>query len=57
MNALSRLYELAELYDHSTYPLELHNLAADSRVVDQGGFMESKMFRWMVEMSNFSAFS
>jgi arylsulfatase A-like enzyme len=47
-----RLYEPAELYDRSADPLELHNLAADPRFVHQARFMESQMFRWMVETSD-----
>ncbi|KAF3387676.1 hypothetical protein F1880_000764 [Penicillium rolfsii] len=50
---LLELYELAELYDRSTDPLELHNLAADPRFVHQARFMEDQMFRWMVETSDF----
>jgi arylsulfatase A-like enzyme len=52
-----RLYEPAELYDRSADPLELHNLAADPRFVHQARFMESQMFRWMVETSDLLPYS
>jgi arylsulfatase A-like enzyme len=52
-----RLYEPAELYDRSADPLELHNLAADPRFVHQARLMESQMFRWMVETSDFLPYS
>ncbi|KAJ5675468.1 hypothetical protein N7462_008365 [Penicillium macrosclerotiorum] len=52
-----RLYEPAELYDRRADPLELHNLAADPRFVHQARLMESQMFRWMVETSDFLPYS
>ncbi|KAJ5734505.1 hypothetical protein N7493_003291 [Penicillium malachiteum] len=48
-----RLYEPAELYDRKADPQELHNLAADPRFIHQARLMESHMFRWMVETSDF----
>ncbi|KAJ5090802.1 hypothetical protein N7532_009486 [Penicillium argentinense] len=48
-----RLYEPAELYDRHADPKELHNLAADPQYVHQARLMESRMFRWMVETSDF----
>ncbi|KAJ5100479.1 hypothetical protein N7456_006531 [Penicillium angulare] len=48
-----RLYEPAELYDRRADPQELHNLAADPQYKHQAQLMESQMFRWMVETSDF----
>lgn len=52
-----RLYEPAELYDRRADPQELHNLAADPKFVHQARLLESQMFRWMVETSDFLPYS
>ncbi|KIX10584.1 uncharacterized protein Z518_01668 [Rhinocladiella mackenziei CBS 650.93] len=48
-----RLYEPAELYHRINDPEEMHNLAADPNYVAVGRSLESEIFRWMVEESDF----
>lgn len=48
-----RLYEPAELYSRADDPQELHNLAADPAHLDIARTMESAMFKWLVETSDF----
>ncbi|OKL58749.1 hypothetical protein UA08_06243 [Talaromyces atroroseus] len=52
-----RLYEPAELYHRPQDPHELHNLAADPEYAHVARSMESLMFRWMVETSDFLPFT
>lgn len=47
-----RLYEPAELYDRKADPHELHNLASDPRHEHMARYLQSQMFRWMVETSD-----
>ncbi|CAO3686101.1 unnamed protein product [Umbelopsis vinacea] len=48
-----RLYEPAELYSRADDPRELHNLVADLAHLDIARTMESAMFKWLVETSDF----
>ncbi|GKZ39287.1 hypothetical protein AbraIFM66950_012231 [Aspergillus brasiliensis] len=47
-----RLYEPAELYNRTEDPLELHNLAAEPEHIPMARYLESQVFRWMVETSD-----
>ncbi|OJJ67130.1 hypothetical protein ASPBRDRAFT_187137 [Aspergillus brasiliensis CBS 101740] len=47
-----RLYEPAELYNRTEDPLELRNLAAEPEHIPMARYLESQVFRWMVETSD-----
>lgn len=47
------MYEPAELYSRADDPRELHNLVADLAHLDIARTMESAMFKWLVETSDF----
>jgi arylsulfatase A-like enzyme len=48
-----RLYEPAELYSRINDPQELHNLASNPQHIHISRMMESAMFKWLVETSDY----
>ncbi|KAL6247380.1 hypothetical protein RBB50_005726 [Rhinocladiella similis] len=48
-----RLYEPAELYNRAEDPNEMHNLASEPRWAAVARSLESEIFRWLVESSDF----